>query len=44
MKQLIVEIDESTEAKILTTTRSTDLSAEQGLKYIIRVAIMRLED
>jgi len=35
MKQLIVEIDESTEARIITAAKTAGLSAQQWLKRII---------
>jgi len=35
MKQLIVEIDETTEARIITAAKTAGLSAQQWLKRII---------
>ena len=35
MKQLIVEIDETTEARIVTAAKTAGLSAQQWLKRII---------
>ena len=35
MKQLIVEIDETTEARIITAAKTAGLSAQQWLKQII---------